>query len=78
VVAGKPFPLDVKRDDHGTVDDATFKPALKRIQRVWKSIGFEPYHDGSWILDPTASKHERAMIRLERKLNIRPWWPARR
>jgi hypothetical protein len=72
VVAAQPFPLDVKRDGRGAVDDANFKPALKAIQRTWRSIGFEPYQDDIWILDPTASKHERAMVRLERKLDIRP------
>ena len=78
VVAAQPFPLDSKRDEHGTVDDATFKPALKAIQSVWKSIGFEPYHGDIWILDPSASKHERSMARLERKLKIRPGWSVAR
>jgi hypothetical protein len=79
VIAAQPFPLDVKRDGHGKVDDTTFKSALKAIQRVWKSIGFEPFHGDIWILDPSADKHERAMARLERKLNVRPGWsPSRR
>jgi hypothetical protein len=78
VVATQPFPLDVPRDAEGNVDDATFKPALKAIQRTWRSIGFEPYKGDIWIMDPNARKHERAVARLERKLNITPAWATRR
>jgi hypothetical protein len=71
VVAGQPFPLDIPRDASGTADEKALGPATKQIQRVWKSIGFEPYKDDIWIMDPSLAKHQRAIARLERKLSLR-------
>lgn len=72
VVATQPFPIDTPRDERGNVDKAVFGPALKQIRRTWKSIGFEPYRDDIWIMDPFAAKHERAVAKLERKLGLSP------
>jgi hypothetical protein len=68
VVATQPFPLDIDRDEHGRADDAALKPALRQIQRTWKSIGFRRYKGEIWILDPTSNVHERAMTKLARQL----------
>lgn len=68
LVALQPFPIDTPRDEHGEVDKTVFGPALKQIQRTWKSIGFEPYKNDIWIMDPSASKHEKAVAALERKI----------
>lgn len=68
VVALKPFPIDVPRDERGTADEAALGPALKQVERTWHSIGFEPYKDGIWIMDPHAGRHEDAVSKLERKL----------
>jgi hypothetical protein len=70
VVATEPFPLDVPRDESGEADDAVTGPALRQVERTWKSIGFQPYKNGIWIMDPGLSKHERAVARLERSLGL--------
>jgi hypothetical protein len=68
VVALKPFPIDVPRDDHGTADKTALGPALKQVERTWHSIGFERYKNGIWIMDPNATAHENAVADLEEKL----------
>ena len=70
LVATQPFPLDITRDDQGDTDETALKPALRQIQRTWKSIGFRPYKGDIWILDPSDSKHERAITRLEQRLGL--------
>jgi hypothetical protein len=68
VVAAQPFPLDVPRDEHGTADKEALGPALMQIQRTWESIGFQPYKNDIWIMDPNAATHENAASELEEKL----------
>jgi hypothetical protein len=70
VVATEPFPLDVPRDMSGRADEVAVEPALRQVERTWKSIGFQPYKNGIWIMDPGAGEHERAVARLERSLAL--------
>jgi hypothetical protein len=70
VVALKPFPVDVPRDERGNADEAALRKGLVQIRRAWKSIGFQLYRGDIWIMDPGANKHERAMARLERQLGL--------
>jgi hypothetical protein len=70
VIATQPFPLDVARDERGNADEAELKPAVEQIQRTWKSIGFQPYKEEIWIMDPSSSSHEQAMARLQRTLGL--------
>jgi hypothetical protein len=70
VVAAQPFPLDVDRDERGNAEKAALKRGLAQTRRIWKSIGFEPYKDDIWIMDPNLVKHDRALTRLERKLRL--------
>ena len=68
VVAAQPFPLDVPRDDKGNADEDALKRGLVKVRRTWKSIGFEPYRDDIWILDPKVVTLENALKKLERQL----------
>lgn len=70
VVAAQPFPLDVDRDENGVAKKAALKNGLAQTRRIWKSIGFEPYKDDIWIMDPNVVKHDQALNRLERKLKL--------
>lgn len=70
VVAAQPFPLDVVRDEEGNAEKEALKRGLAQVRRTWKSIGFEPYKNDIWIMDPNSVKHERALVRLERKLGL--------
>jgi hypothetical protein len=70
VVATQPFPIDAPRNDAGEVDKSIFDPGLKQVQHTWKSIGFEPYKNDIWIMDPSSNKHERAVAKLEKKLGL--------
>lgn len=70
VVAAQPFPLDVTRDEKGDADKESLKHGLSQIRRTWRSIGFEPYKDDIWIMDPNSIKHERSIAKLERQLSL--------
>jgi hypothetical protein len=70
VVAAQPFPLDVDRDEQGNAKKAALKRGLAQTRRTWKSIGFEPYKNDIWIMDPNLVKHDQALTRLERKLKL--------
>jgi len=70
VVAVQPFPLDVARDGEGNADKESLKKGLAQIRRTWRSIGFQPYKNEIWVMDPNSSKHERALARLERKIGL--------
>jgi hypothetical protein len=70
VVAAQPFPLDVTRDEKGNADKESLKHGLSQIRRTWRSIGFEPYEDDIWIMDPNSIKHERSIAKLERQLSL--------
>lgn len=43
-----PAPLD---DSRGAVREA----AIEKLGRVWAQLGFAPYRDGTWVLDPASS-----------------------
>ncbi len=55
----KPFPIDL--DDDQKQDNAVFRKAMTAVRRTWKSIGFEPFSDDIWVLDPqTGATTERS------------------
>jgi hypothetical protein len=70
VVAAQPFPLDVTRDEKGNADKESLKHGLSQIRHTCRSIGFEPYKDDIWIMDPNSIKHERSIAKLERQLSL--------
>lgn len=67
-VAVHPHPIDL--DDEAKQDDAQFKPAVDRIRRVWRSLGFRRFNDDIWLLDPGAAAYGRAVKRLSKKLGM--------
>ena len=64
-----PFPIDL--DEEQKKDDAAFGKALKTVQRTWKSIGFEPFTDRIWILDPHTASFDRTVKKLSAQLGLR-------
>ncbi|MFI5610282.1 GNAT family N-acetyltransferase [Amycolatopsis sp. NPDC051903] len=42
--------------------------APHRARRTWASLGFRPYDNGIWILDPATSDHDDALFGLEARL----------
>jgi hypothetical protein len=68
VVALYPFPTDL--DEEARHDPAVLQPALARIRRTWASIGFSPFTDDVWIMDPHRAEHEKARAAIERRLKL--------
>lgn len=54
-----PGPLE-RRD----LDDAEHEEALRRMQAVWAQVGFTPYEDGVWFLDPHPRTLQESLGRL--------------
>lgn len=54
-----PGPLE-RRD----LDDAEHEEALRRMQAVWAQVGFTPYEDGVWFLDPHPRTLQESLVRL--------------
>ncbi len=69
VVAVYPFPIDL--DEKTRHDPAILQPALARVRRTWASIGFHPFTDDVWIMDPHRADHEKARATIERRLKLR-------
>jgi len=70
VFAMQPFPLDVIRDGKGNAGKKEIERGAARLRLAWESIGFRPYKDDIWIMDPGSSPHEHAMAKLQSKLGL--------
>lgn len=62
VVVCLPGPLERR-----SLDDAEHEEAVRRMQAVWSQIGFTPYEDGVWYLDPHPRTLEEALMALRRR-----------
>lgn len=63
LVATHPFPIDIPIDDR---DD---RPRVERekviVQRIWQSLGFEPFREDLWVMKPSLRSHQDAVEQLE-------------
>lgn len=66
LVALQPFPTQFA--DAG--DAPGFAEARAKVQQVWGSIGFAPWRDDVWCLDPASPDFARAVSRLEERLGV--------
>lgn len=62
------FPGPVERDDC-----TNYEQACARLGRAWSRIGFEPYNDGTWILDPGLTTLDNALHRERGRLQYHRW-----
>ncbi|GAA2320988.1 hypothetical protein Scani_01810 [Streptomyces caniferus] len=63
IVATHPYPIDIpvgERDD--TAREAQEKAA---VQRTWQSLGFAPFREDLWVMQPYRHDHDDAVERLE-------------
>lgn len=66
----KPFPIELDQEQK---DDANqFNPALSRVRDIWQSLGFVPFTNDIWYMDPKLNSHQLAVRKLERTLGLRP------
>ncbi|WP_062993794.1 hypothetical protein [Nocardia anaemiae] len=75
VVATNPFPIDLFAEwdtRTGLVKHPRFGDELAKVQRTWGSLGFQPYKDPIWVMDPAMSTHSRAVAELEKQLAAEP------
>lgn len=71
VIATNPFPIDLFAESDNlshVTKHPLFGEELAKVQRTWGSLGFHPYKDPIWILDPAMSTHSQAVTALERDL----------
>lgn len=62
-VATYPAPLDGSQG-------AARERAVRKLQRVWAQIGFEPFEQGVWILDPAMVELQDAVSRLRSNFGL--------
>jgi GNAT superfamily N-acetyltransferase len=63
VVATHPFPIDLSLDEHE--DEARVAREKAVVQRTWESLGFEPFREDIWVMQPHLRGHDDAARRLE-------------
>ncbi|WP_410874725.1 hypothetical protein [Nocardia sp. A7] len=71
VVATIPYPIDLfdECDRRRDVEQhPRFGEELERVRRVWDSIGFMPYRDGIWVMDPAKVHHDNGVRVIESRL----------
>lgn len=63
LVATHPYPIDIPVDER---DDRTREAREKAvIQRTWQSLGFEPFREDLWVMQPHSNAHDDAVEHLE-------------
>jgi hypothetical protein len=50
--------------EHRDLGGAEHEEALRRLQAVWAQVGFAPYDDGVWFLDPHPRTLQESLVRL--------------
>lgn len=68
LVAVQPFPIDLDSDQRQ--DDEIFVPAMQQVRRTWASLGFQPFTDKLWIMDPRKSSHHNAVAHLSEQVGL--------
>ncbi|MFH8419319.1 hypothetical protein [Streptomyces collinus] len=62
------FPGPLERDDN-----TNHQQACASLGRAWSRIGFTPYNDGTWILDPGMTTLDNALRRERERLQHHRW-----
>ncbi|ASU81707.1 hypothetical protein CDO52_01855 [Nocardiopsis gilva YIM 90087] len=70
LVAVCPYPVELTEDEES--DDAVLAADLKRVRGIWRSLGFRPYTEDIWVMDPAMSDHGRAVKNIARRLGLDP------
>jgi hypothetical protein len=62
-VTTHPYPIDIPDDER----DDTAREAREKavVQRTWQSLGFEPFREDLWVMQPHLRAHEDAVKCLE-------------
>jgi hypothetical protein len=66
VVLGLPGPLE-RRPGLG---DAEYAEAVRRMQAVWAQVGFVPFEENVWFLDPSTGTLEESLRTLRRQHDL--------
>jgi len=68
VVAVHPFPIDLV--ENARRDSTLFEPELARVRRVWQSLGFRPFTENIWVMDPNLATHSDAVAQFAEELGM--------
>ncbi|MEV8586690.1 hypothetical protein AB0424_07055 [Streptomyces sp. NPDC051180] len=63
LVATHPYPIDIPVGEREDMARETREKAV--VQRTWRSLGFEPFHEDVWVMQPHRRDHDDAVERLE-------------
>lgn len=63
LVATHPYPIDIPVDEREDTAREAREKAV--VQRTWRSLGFEPFREDVWVMQPHLRAHEDAVKRLE-------------
>jgi GNAT superfamily N-acetyltransferase len=67
IVATHPYPIDIPIDERD--DEAREAREKAPVQRCWQSLGFEPFREDVWVMQPHLRAHEDAVKRLEARFS---------
>lgn len=68
LVAVQPFPIDL--EENKRQDDGAFTPAMQQVRRTWASLGFEPFTEKLWVMDPRKSAYHKAVTQISKDLGL--------
>ncbi|MFI8931524.1 hypothetical protein ACIG3E_28095 [Streptomyces sp. NPDC053474] len=63
LVATHPYPIDIPVDEREDTAREAREKAV--VQHTWRSLGFEPFREDVWVMQPHLSAHGDAVERLE-------------
>ncbi|MFG2533588.1 hypothetical protein [Streptomyces sp. NPDC048516] len=66
LVATHPYPIDIPVSERDDTEREAREKAV--VQRTWQSLGFEPFREDVWMMQPHLSAHGDAVERLEAAL----------
>ncbi|OEV16095.1 hypothetical protein AN221_35515 [Streptomyces nanshensis] len=66
IVATHPYPIDLSVGERD--DDAREAREKAVVQGIWQSLGFAPFREDVWVMQPYLSTHGDAVERLEAAL----------
>lgn len=68
VVLGLPGPLERRPG----LDDEEYAEAVRRTQAVWSQVGFVPFEEDVWFLDPHSGRLEASLRSLRARHDLTP------
>jgi hypothetical protein len=64
VMACYPSPFEDRDEDRDALSEADYQVAVEALGKVWAKVGFQPFRNGVWVMDPATTVLGNARQRL--------------